>query len=81
MTSPIRNAVIDLLSARGQPVEVGDEEPLFTSGRLDSLAAVELMLLLERDYGVDLSDPDFDVSLLDTLSDLEAFAQGRTTGK
>lgn len=76
MTSSIRNAVFELLAARGQ-AEVGNDEPLFTSGRLDSLAAVELMMVLERDFGVDLSDPDFDVSRLDTLNDLEAFVAGR----
>lgn len=76
MTSSIRNAVFELLAASGQ-AEIGNDEPLFTSGRLDSLAAVELMMVLERDFGVDLSDPDFDVSRLDTLNDLEAFVAGR----
>ena len=50
---------------------LGPEDPIFTSGLLDSLAATELMMALESEYGIDLADADFDISQLDTLSDLE----------
>jgi len=39
---------------------------------LDSLAATELMMTLETDYGIDLADADFDITQLDTIEDLEA---------
>jgi acyl carrier protein len=66
----LRATVGGLLAARGDRGSFSDTEPLFTAGRLDSLAATELIMALEQDYGLDLSGADFDVSALDTLHDL-----------
>ncbi|MDL2397293.1 acyl carrier protein [Rhizobium mayense] len=66
----LRATVGDLLAARGDRNPFSDTEPLFTAGRLDSLAATELIVALEQDYGLDLATADFDISMLDTLRDL-----------
>jgi acyl carrier protein len=66
----LRATVGGLLVARGDRNPFSDTEPLFTAGRLDSLAATELIIALEQDYGLDLASADFDISALDTLSDL-----------
>jgi acyl carrier protein len=66
----LRATVGDLLAARGDRNPFSDTEPLFTAGRLDSLAATELIVALEQDYGLDLATGDFDISALDTLCDL-----------
>jgi acyl carrier protein len=66
----LRATVGDLLAARGDRNPFSDTEPLFTAGRLDSLAATELIVALEQDYGLDLATADFDISALDTLRDL-----------
>jgi acyl carrier protein len=66
----LRATVGDLLAARGDRNPFSDTEPLFTAGRLDSLAATELIVALEHDYGLDLATADFDISALDTLRDL-----------
>jgi acyl carrier protein len=66
----LRATVGNLLVARGDRSSFSDTEPLFTSGRLDSLAATELIVALEQDYGLDLASADFDISSLDTLADL-----------
>ena len=70
MPDTIRSFVSALLADRGKTAPLADDEALFTSGLLDSLAATELMLHLESEHGVDLSDPDFDIGQLDTLADL-----------
>lgn len=75
MTSRIRDTIIEMLHGRGQ-APAGDDDPLFTSGRLDSLAAVEIMVLLEKEFGIDLADADFDISRLDTIADLERLTAG-----
>ena len=67
----IRAFVEQLLAERGKPTAFADTDPLFTSGLLDSLAATELMLHLEAEHGFDLADPDFDISRLDTIEELE----------
>ncbi len=70
-TKPINEVVISMLADRGKPAEIDSNEAIFTSGLLDSLAATELMMALESEYGVDLADADFDISQLDTIAELE----------
>lgn len=72
----IRETIFSVLSDRGLP-GVGEHEPLFSTGRLDSLAAAEVLTLLETDYGIDLADEDFDILQIDTLDDLEKLLSSR----
>ncbi|TCD16250.1 phosphopantetheine-binding protein [Oricola cellulosilytica] len=74
----VRETIADLLAERGQGTEFRDDESLFDSGRLDSIAAVNVLLALETEFGVDLSDPDFDVSRIDSLDEIKALL-GATT--
>ena len=66
----IRGSIESILTARGLNGQVADTDSLFVSGRLDSLAATEVMMMLEAEYDLDLADPDFDMSRLDTIADL-----------
>ncbi|MCF3642175.1 acyl carrier protein [Rhizobium sp. TRM95111] len=77
-TERLRETVGSLLAARGDTSPVTDEESLFVTGRLDSLAATEMIMLLEQDFGLDLAGADFDVSALDTISDLARLVGTRT---
>ncbi|NKB53480.1 MAG: D-alanine--poly(phosphoribitol) ligase subunit 2 [Rhizobiaceae bacterium] len=72
MSRAIKTVVTDMLQERGKAVDVATTDPIFTSGLLDSLAATELMIMLESEFGVDLADTDFDISMLDTIGDLES---------
>ena len=71
MAQSIQDVVKSMMAARGNSQDISKDEPIFTSGLLDSLAATELMMTLESDFGIDLADADFDISKLDTLADLE----------
>jgi acyl carrier protein len=71
MAQSIHDVVKTMMTARGNTQDLSMDEPIFTSGLLDSLAATELMMTLESDFGIDLADADFDISKLDTLSELE----------
>ena len=66
----LRQSISDMLVGRGQPAEFTDNESLFDSGRLDSMSAVNLLLELETAFDLDLSDPDFDVSQIDTFAEI-----------
>lgn len=72
----IRQAVTQILAERGQPAP-HDDESLFLSGKLDSVAAMEVLLLLEEAHGIDVGDVDFDITSLDTIRQIEAMASGR----
>ena len=40
------------------PEEIKDDEPLFGEGLgLDSIDSLELIVLLKREYGIDIKDP------------------------
>ncbi len=71
MAQSIHDVVKSMMTARGSTQDLNMDEPIFTSGLLDSLAATELMMTLESDFGIDLADADFDISKLDTLAELE----------
>ncbi|WP_420408790.1 phosphopantetheine-binding protein [Hoeflea sp.] len=64
----IRTAISELLVEAGQSPDFDENESLFDSGKLDSLAAVKLLTILEGELGIDLSDPDFEVDEIDTFA-------------
>ncbi|MCX7339304.1 MAG: acyl carrier protein [Hyphomicrobiales bacterium] len=70
----LRQTVLAMLVERGFEGPIAPDASLFFSGKLDSLSATEIMIIIERDFGVDLSDPDFDITQLDTLAQIEAVA-------
>lgn len=71
----IRKAISDILIDRGQPTEFDDAESLFDSGKLDSLAAVHLLMTLESKFGIDLSDPDFEIDQIDSCAAIVALVE------
>ena len=70
--SNIEQTVRTMLAERGKAATLAPDDAIFTSGLMDSLAATELMMTLESEYGIDLAHADFDISRLDTIADLEA---------
>jgi acyl carrier protein len=66
--SQMRNYVMQRLRMRGDLAPVNDEDLLFSSGRLDSLDAVEIIVRLEADYGINFSEINFDLTLLDSIA-------------
>jgi acyl carrier protein len=50
-----------------------DDESLFVSGRLDSLAMTKVIAFLEESFGVDFADVSFDVELVDSVDAIETF--------
>lgn len=71
-TDTMQTVIANMLAERGKSTDIAAHEPIFTSGLLDSLAATELMMTLEAEYGVDLADASFDIGQLDSIADLEA---------
>ncbi|MBW1297170.1 phosphopantetheine-binding protein [Aquimarina litoralis] len=55
----LKEKIIEQLSLEDVEVsEIGDDDPLFGDGLgLDSIDALELIVLLEKDYGIKLKDP------------------------
>ncbi|UDL91931.1 acyl carrier protein [Mesorhizobium sp. PAMC28654] len=64
----IRQFVISKLRDSG--ADLSDGDALFSTGRIDSLAAVELILMLEQGFGLDAGHPDFDPAMLDSIDEI-----------
>lgn len=52
--------------------ELSDSESIFVSGRLDSFSMMNLVMYLEEAFGLDFSDFEFDVELVDSVNEIEA---------
>ncbi|KIC95647.1 phosphopantetheine-binding protein [Flavihumibacter solisilvae] len=55
----LKQQIIDALNLQGmKPEEIQDTAPLFNEGLgLDSIDSLELIVLLERNYGIKIEDP------------------------
>jgi acyl carrier protein len=68
----IRQFVKKLLTARGDKQAFTDSSSIFLSGRLSSVDAVELVVMLEELCGVDFAETGFDQAQIDTIEAVQA---------
>ncbi|MGH1486936.1 MAG: acyl carrier protein [Cellvibrionaceae bacterium] len=54
--------------------KVSNDDPLFSSGVIDSFALIELLAFLENDLGVEIDIADIDIDQLDTIDGLAKMA-------
>jgi acyl carrier protein len=55
--------------------DIGDDESLIEAGILDSMAIVKLVAYLEEQFGIELTDEEFDPDNFDSLSAIDALIQ------
>jgi acyl carrier protein len=55
----LKQQIIEFLNLKSlTPDDIKDDEPLFGDGLgLDSIDSIELIVLLSREYGIDIKDP------------------------
>lgn len=63
----IRAFVREQLKAAASHADFTDTDSLFVSGRLDSTSAVQFVVFLETEFGVDFTKQGFDVTLIDSV--------------
>ena len=66
--SQVRHYVTQRLALKGHGAPIADEQPLFSSGLLDSLDAVEMVVYVEDEFGINFSEINFDLTLLDSIT-------------
>ena len=69
----LRTLIRSMLLKDGLQNSLSDAEPLFTSGRLNSFFMMKIVMNLEESFGVEFSQVDVDVSLIDSIDDIERF--------
>lgn len=58
LKAQVKKQIVQFLNLSVAPEDIKDEEPLFGEGLgLDSIDSIELIVLLSREYGIDIKDP------------------------
>lgn len=76
----LREFIKQALKNCGDENSFADCDSLFVSGRLDSLSMMLLVTHLEKSFSIDFSKVTFEVSLIDSVNDIESFVDTRLEG-
>jgi len=59
LKAQLKKQIVEFLNLmQVKPEDIKDDEPLFGEGLgLDSIDSIELIVLLNREYGIDIKDP------------------------
>ncbi len=78
----IRKLIIEKLRLEDvAPEDISDEEPLFGEGLgLDSIDALELVVALEKEFGIKIDDEEVGVTAFRNISSLASYVQEKTKG-
>jgi acyl carrier protein len=63
----IRQLIADLLRQKGDLEPFADSDSLLLSGWLQSLDALELIVFLEENYGIDFANRPFNQNIIDSV--------------
>jgi acyl carrier protein len=76
LNARIKQAIVSALRLPIQPEEIQDDAPLFGEGlALDSIDALELVLELERSFGVTIADEQTGSRVLRSVSSIAQFIE------
>ncbi len=77
LKSTLKQQIIESLNLQGmKPEEIDDNAPLFGDGLgLDSIDSLELMVLLERNYGIKIEDAREGRKVLTSVQSMAEYIQ------
>ncbi|MGP1420083.1 MAG: phosphopantetheine-binding protein [Tannerella sp.] len=77
----LKNELIKVLNLEGvKPEDIGDDSELFGDGLgLDSIDALELIVLLEKNYGIKLKDPAQGKEIFKSVRTMAEYVQAHRT--
>jgi len=75
----LKHLIVDTLKLDGvTPDQIGDNDPLIGSGlALDSIDALELVVQLEREFGLKIASSEESREALSSIASLAAFIRSR----
>ena len=75
----LKEIIVESLNLEGtNPDSIGDQEPLFGDGLgLDSVDALELVVALEKEYGIKIRSDEIDPQAFATVDSLSRFVAER----
>ena len=77
LKTQIKQMLVDNLMLKISAAEIGDDQPLFGPGSLglDSVDALQLVVALEKNYGLKLSDAEAARKTMQTVNAIAAAVQ------
>ncbi len=77
LKSTLKQQIIESLNLQGmKPADIDDNAPLFGEGLgLDSIDSLELMVLLERNYGIKIEDAREGRKVLTSVQSMAEYIQ------
>lgn len=78
----LKQQIIESLNLQDmKPEDIDDNAPLFGEGLgLDSIDSLELIVLLERNYGIKLEDPKESRNILSSVQSMAEYIQSKQQG-
>ena len=83
LSARLKNLIVTTLKLEGvRPEDIPDDEPLIGSPRfgLDSIDALELVLAIEKEFGVKIGSSEESRQALASVNALAEYLRTRTTG-
>ena len=79
--SDLKIKIIDALNLKHlKPEDIGDDQPLFVQGLgLDSIDALELIVLLQQDYNIKITDPQQGPKIFYSVKSMAEFIRSHQT--
>lgn len=68
----LREFLTEAIQRQTGESEFSDADSLFISGLLDSFSMMNLVMYIEEAFGLDFSNLEFDVNLIDSVNAIEA---------
>ena len=66
----IEKTLLDYVKKSISNSEIGIEDDLFESGAIHSLFAIQLILFIEKEFGIEIDDDDLDFEKIKTIKDI-----------
>lgn len=81
LRTELKQSIIEQLNLEEMEVEeIDNDEPLFGDGLgLDSIDALELIVLLEKDYGIKLEDPSKGKEIFSSINSMAGYIEEHRT--
>lgn len=77
LTDKLKKQIVEYLNLEDlKPEDISDDEPLFGGGvGLDSIDALELIVLLEKDYGIKIENPEEGKKVFQSIASMAEFIE------
>lgn len=71
--SNVKSSIRGFLSKITRNQDLGDEQDIFGGGLINSLYSIQLILFLEKEFGISIQSPDLNIENFRTVNALADF--------